>query len=352
MKHATIIYLGSYCNKNCSYCDRSYIKTEIGDTRLNLNQIPTLLSFLSTILDPSDINSGDPILGFHGGEPFLYTDQMSNIIDSVLDTYPGDYKFSILTNGTLIERNHKFLERYGSRLTISISYDFLDIGTYRGYELDLVRVLETLIGYGVTITQIQWVVPMNDTRVFDVERLVEITKIYSKFNIGMLTLIPLRHIRGKSDLDDIIEKTELQGFMRHFIKFIQMLYVLDINISIDGHSHDISKDYFNNHKQIILSPDGYIYPEFDFLDYQIKDARIGSWVDKTIDRGNWMQDFDLVSESCLFCDQSSSCGIKYLYHHFNKEPSGKCKQFYKYLSAVIEHYGRLRKYNNLVEAVK
>ena len=69
MSYATIIYLGSYCNKDCSYCDREYIKKDIGDQRFSEEKIDKLILFLRDFLKDKD----DPLIGFHGGEPFLYT---------------------------------------------------------------------------------------------------------------------------------------------------------------------------------------------------------------------------------------------------------------------------------------
>jgi radical SAM protein with 4Fe4S-binding SPASM domain len=344
MNYSKIIYLGSYCNKDCSYCDRGYIKDEIGDQRLDKKDIPRLITFLKKQFE-DDI---DPLIGFHGGEPFLYTSLMSEIIDS----FPDTYKISILTNGTLLSNNQNFLKKYGERLYISISYDFLDIKKYRGYDLDINQTLELLKSYNVKITQLQWVMPMDDKRVFSIEIIEKITNLYKNFNIGTLTLIPLRHIRGKTKFKAIIDSVDLTGFMKGFLQFIQLLYVLRIRVSIDGHSHGINKSYFNNHKQIILSPDGNIYPEFDFLDYKIQSARIGNWKEEdALDRSQLDKDQQLTYKTCHSCSQFHNCGIKYLYRMFNQEPGKKCEEFYKLQDGIVQHYDRLSKYKNLVQAV-
>lgn len=331
--------MGSYCNKDCSYCDRGYIKNEIGDTRLDPQDIPELINYIKEVAE-------DNYIGFHGGEPFLYVKQMRQIIDAL-----PDFKFSILTNGTLLHKNTKFLEDYGERLSISISYDFTKMLSNRGYNIDIDNCLYLLDKYNCSITQLQWVIDMTDKSCFDLDVLRCITDLYSKYNIGMLTLIPMRHIRGRTKFRSIIKDVDLQGFMRGFLQFIQMLYVLNIKISVDGHSHGINKDYFNNHKQIILSPDGFIYPEFDFLDYQVEDARLGSWKEKRLDRsGN--QDEKLTLESCRTCSQYKNCGIKYLYKLFEETPDGNCEQFYRYQEGIVSHYDRLSKYSNLIQAVK
>ena len=344
MNYAKIIYLGSYCNKDCSYCDRGYIKNEIGDQRLDKNDIPKLVSFLKKQFE----NDIDPVIGFHGGEPFLYTTLMSEIIDQ----FPDSYRISILTNGTLLHKNMDFLSKYGPRLNISISYDFVDMQQYRGYTVDIKNVLSLLQKYQVKVTQLQWVIPMDNKNVFSMETLSSIVDLYKNYTIGMITLIPMRHIRGKTKFKSLIDNVDINGFLRGLLQFVQLLYVLKIKVSIDGHSHGINKSYFNDHKQIILSPDGYIYPEFDFLDYKIHQAAIGNWKDERLERSQANKDQTLTYNSCQTCSQFSNCGIKYLYKMFEQKPEGKCEQFYKTLNAITEHYGILSGYNNLVLAVK
>lgn len=347
MKHATIVYLGSYCNQDCSYCDRGYIKSDIGDTRLDPLDMPQLINYLDSITKDQE----NPVIGFHGGEPFLYTRQMKEIIDYFIATRANP-RFSILTNGTLLKRNEKFLNDYGEYLNISISYDFTKMKDNRGYTVDIKDVLHLLDKYNCKITQLQWVIDMRDKECFSMEVLERITDLYKVFHIGMLTLIPLRHIRGKTKFRNIMDSVNVQDFMRGFLQFIQMLYVLKIKVSVDGHSHGINKDYFNNHKQIILSPDGFIYPEFDFLDYKLAGARIGSWKYSTLNRNIKGRDKDLTLTSCHSCSQYGNCGIKYLYKLFGEAPSGECEKFYTYQEAIVDHYDRLSKYKNLTQAVK
>lgn len=344
MSYAKIIYLGSYCNKDCSYCDRGYIKNEIGDQRLDKKDIPKLISFLKKQFE----NDTDPVIGFHGGEPFLYTTLMSEIIES----FPDTYQISILTNGTLLHKNKDFLIKYGPRLNISISYDFVEMQKYRGYSVNIKEILDLLKECGASVTQLQWVIPMENRNVFSMETVSSIVELYSNYTIGMITLIPMRHIRGKTKFKSIIDEVDIKGFMRGFLQFVQLLYVLKIKVSIDGHSHGINKSYFDNHKQIILSPDGYIYPEFDFLDYKIQKAAIGNWKDERLDRSQATKDQTLTYNSCQSCSQFSNCGIKYLYKMFEQTPGSKCEEFYKMLNAITEHYGMLSKYSNLVLAVK
>jgi organic radical activating enzyme len=348
MNYTVVIYLGSYCNEDCSYCDRGYI-TSIGNTRLDPKDIPLLVEQVETLVNDDRVPEGDPHVHFHGGEPFLFVDQMREIIDSL----PDHYRYSILTNGTLIERNKKFLDSYGDRLNISISYDFTMMAENRGYHVDIDSVLKILTKAGCQITQLQWVIDMRDKNAFDIGVVASITDLYSSYNIGMLTLIPLRHVRGKQKFKSIIDEVDLQGFMRGFLQFIQLLYVLNIKISIDGTRHGITKSYFDNHKQVLLSPDGYIYSEFDFLDYKVGEARIGSWYGGLqLNRRNQKQEENLTLDSCKNCSQYNNCGIKYLYKLFKQIPSGKCEEFYRFQDAIVNHYNRLSKYQNLTQAVK
>jgi sulfatase maturation enzyme AslB (radical SAM superfamily) len=318
----------------------------MGDTRLDTKDIPQLINYIDSITKAKE----DPMIGFHGGEPFLYTKQMIEIMDYFIATRANP-RFSILTNGTLLKRNEKFLNRYGKYLNISISYDFTKMKDNRGYGVDIEDILRLLDKYNCKTAQLQWVVDMRDKECFNMEVLKRITDLYKVFHIGMLTLIPLRHIRGKTKFRNIMDSVDVQDFMRGFLQFIQMLYVLKIKVSIDGHSHGINKAYFNNHKQIILSPDGYIYPEFDFLDYKVKDARIGNWKDMKLNRLTNADAF-LSPVSCHSCSQFYNCGIKYLYKLFDETPSGECEKFYTYQEAIVAHYDRLSKYDNLIQAVK
>ena len=105
--YTPIVYLGSPCNKDCSYCDRGYITSDIGDTRLKEDQIPELINFIDSITKGDE----EPIIGFHGGEPLLFTKQMTQIISYYIATRKNP-RFSLLTNATLVERNHEFFEKF------------------------------------------------------------------------------------------------------------------------------------------------------------------------------------------------------------------------------------------------
>src|ERR1700675_4424111 len=118
------IYMGNACNFNCSYCDRDFIKNDIGSQQMEDEDIPQIIQFLKTM--STDGKFPVPMLSFHGGEPFVFIKHIDKILDAVEIEFPGaDFPIFIQTNGSRIVNNEWFLEKWNSRLHISISYDFI-----------------------------------------------------------------------------------------------------------------------------------------------------------------------------------------------------------------------------------
>lgn len=273
--HDISIYLGNVCNFDCSYCDRAYIKNTIGGQRIHQDDIEHIVSFLQSLITP-DGTLPVKMISFHGGEPFIYVRLMDNILTEIDRILPNNQLiYFIQTNGSLILSNEWFIEKWGSRLTISISYDFLFQATNRT-NYDIKSTVSLLKRFNVSSIQYQTVLPIHEPNIFGLDMIQDIIRTCNTTGVTHINLIPLRHIRGKDKFMVIVDSIDLNAFFLAFVKFIEILYVLGIYIVIDGHSSIIDKHYFSNHKQLILSPDGLIYPEYDFLEYKMVEAAIGN----------------------------------------------------------------------------
>ena len=103
MKSITL-YLGSKCNLNCAYCHRESSENESGISDAFIKRLrkdpPTRIKFM-------------------GGEPTLYMDDIKKVVEAC----PAA-KFSITTNGVLLQRYIDYLKAHNFR--IIISYDGAD----------------------------------------------------------------------------------------------------------------------------------------------------------------------------------------------------------------------------------
>lgn len=333
------IYLGNHCNFNCTYCDRDYIKDTIGGQFWSHHDIPLLLEFLRTI---GATESPPEMFSFHGGEPFSYVKIMDKTIEAITAEIPGDYLIFIQTNGSLLQQHEWFFEKWGSRLAISISYDFLYQDINRS-AFQIAPALEMMKTHGVENIQFQYVMPIQDPKVFGLNAIKSITDLCFKNGVRQINLIPLRHIRGKDKFRVIVDELDLPQFFDAFLKFIHVLYTLGMDVIVDGHSVDLDKHYFDNHKQMVLSPDGYIYPEYDFLEYKRHETIIGQWKAAVeLNRQTATED-EMLQPKCITCPARDACGLKFLYGMFDIDPSdSKCAQFYQMLSVVIKHAQKLK----------
>lgn len=343
--HDISIYLGTVCNFDCVYCDRGYIK-KIGDQRMYDEDVFHLKRFFEELKREGNDSFPSDLLSFHGGEPFVYVKLMDRIIEEISKVYP-DFIVFIQTNGSLILKNEDFVEKWKDRLFISISYDFIyqDINRTK---IDIEQTLKFLNNKGVR-TQMQFVMPVDDPRVFSLNMVQSITKLWTKYRFSQLNLIPMRHYRGGDKFKVIIDGVDISQFFDAFIKFIQILYVIGINVVVDGQASGVDKHYFENHKQLVLSPDGYIYPEYDFLEYRMEDARIGQWKEQiNINRVSSFDENNLL-DICKQCPTVGTCGLKYWYKEFEQTPRGNCKLFYNAVLLAILHSQRLKEKKNLMQ---
>lgn len=345
--HDISIYVGNTCNFDCTYCDRDYIKNTIGGQMMS--GIEEIITFMHQVL------AGDSevqMISFHGGEPFVYIKFIDAFMDQFVSDFGNKYKFFIQTNGSLIEKHKSFIDKWNKQLIISISYDFMFQKINRS-EVDIVKVALLLVNSGVYHVQYQYVMPINDRAVFSFNSLQNIISTCRKTGISHIDLIPLRHIRGGDKFEVIIDQINLNEFFGAFLAFIQMLYIQHINVVIDGHSSSIDKGYFAHHKQIILSPDGYIYPEYDFLEYKVESARVGRWKtdNVAISRNIKDQEDSMLLDTCKRCDLQSGCGLKFLYYLFDTQPKGPCAVFYKMMDTIINHNIKLKQHSNLLTSI-
>ena len=338
------IYLGNACNFNCGYCDRDYIKTSIGSQSVNYAMASNVVGLLESLSASGDL---PPMLSFHGGEPFYFVSRMHFILSSTRHLLTGTKVF-IQSNGSLLSENESFFEEFQDLdLIVSISYDFKFQEENRT-TFDLKSALHMLKRYGVKV-QLQYVIPLHNPSCFSFDIIREIVDLTVHSGlVSRVNLIPLRHIRGKDKFRLVIEDVDLTSFLYAMVKFVEVLYVLGVSLSIDGHGMGIHKDYFNNHKQLVVSPDGYLYPEYDFLEYQMPETRIGSWNSK----GLTVHPVDeklLSYPECWECPQTKVCGLKYLFKAFEKTTAPhKCIPFYEALTMVTNHSQKLATKKSLV----
>lgn len=343
------IYVGGSCNFACSYCDRAYIN-KVGVQSMDFD--PDLVDFIVDIFKTGET----PIVSFHGGETLIYIKTIEKIIDGILAQVPNfSSQFFIQTNGSLILKHRDFFEKFKHNLFVSISYDFLYQGVNRTeYDIDsTVNFLQTL-DIGI---QLQYVIPSNSGNPFEVENFSNIVRLYKKYKITSLDLIVLRHIRHEDRFETVIanEAIDLKQFFKAFIQFVELLYVSGINVVIDGHTSEIDKDYYNQHKQIVLAPNGLIVPEYQFIEYKSYEFALGKWKPPRIlirdESPNSAK--KKIRTECTTCSRKNLCGLQYYYAMFDLDPPSpnRCREFYALTELTIKHLFKLKKHRTLLESV-
>jgi radical SAM protein with 4Fe4S-binding SPASM domain len=337
-----VIYLGNTCNFDCVYCDRGYIES-LGGQNLNKSTTADLKDFFEWVeKEPNELLR----VSFHGGEPLLFIKRMEEVMQWLHPiAQRNNWKVTLTTNGSLVKECEWFFDRYKDVLYATISYDF----TYQEKNREKFDVDEMAAVLNRTCAEWQWqcVLPIDDPKSFSFENISDIVNTCYRTNCRVVNIIPLRHKRGKDKFEVIIDRINLPQFLDAFLQFIQILYVKKLTVFIDGCYVDVDKAYFAEHNKLILSPDGYIYPEFDFLEYKTENARIGDWKNKQV----WKNQGDegRIYDSCLSCEKRPSCGLKYLYHLFDVSPGTKCKEFYTYMDYVIMHNAKLNQKKTVLE---
>ena len=310
---------------------------------MSADDIPAIVEFFQELA----IDGVLPVdmISFHGGEPFVYIKLMDQILDELVAEFGRDFMLFVQTNGSLILGNEWFLDKWKDLLMISISYDFMYQDINRE-AFDIHSTINAINARDIPV-QMQYVMPINDPKVFSLRAVKSITDVCYGHKDVSVNLIPLRHIRGKDKFTVILDGIDIPQTIAAMLQFIQILYVMKVQVVVDGHGEGIDKHYFDNHKQLVLSPDGFIYPEYDFLEYKMSETRIGQWRDGL--KINRKQNEDhLLLEGCKTCPSREMCGLKYLYKAFDKVPEGSCVEFYKMLKMVILHAQKIKEKNSLM----
>ena len=287
-------------------------------------------------------------VSFHGGEPLLFIKRMDEIMEWLQPlAKQNKWKLSFTSNGSLVKENEWFFEKYSGIFAATISFDFMFQQLNR--ELFDVDAMAEVLNKHCDHWLWQFVLPIDHPAAFSLDLVENIVYWCYKTNCRVVNVIPLRHKRGKDKFDVIIDRLDLKQFLGGFIEFIQILYIKKLTVFIDGNYDRIDKAYFGEHQKAVLSPDGYLYPEFDFLEYKVEDSRIGNWRTKEL----WQNKGDegRIPDSCLGCEKRPSCGLKYLYHLFDETPKGSCKEFYTYVDYAIMHNAKLQEQKTLLHHI-
>ena len=271
------IYLGNTCNFNCVYCDREYITKDVGGQNFASHHLKLIKNFFTQIYKDPDCKIDR--IALHGGEPFLFVKRMDQILELLKDDFLDKHGLfvSITTNASLLVEHAWFLEKWRRYLRFTFSYDFIYQGVNRE-EFDVYKTIEMCNYYNIPIHW-QFVMPINDPKVFSLDCLKDVLDKVSKCKTRSINLIPLRHHRGERKFKTLLEDLNLPQFADAFMRFINMLYNFNIMVYIDGNYGVTDKNYFGDHYKIILSQDGYIYPEYDFCEYKSEPYRVGRWTD-------------------------------------------------------------------------
>lgn len=333
------IYLGGRCNFNCTYCDRDSI-SEIGYQTMRKKDIPGLVKYITSRPEPPHM------LSFHGGEPFLYVSMMDQLLEALVETGYKLPRIFIQTNGSRILNHKPFMEKWKDVLFCSISHDFMYQVLNRS-EYDIGATLQYLNSLNIGI-QLQHVIPSNQPDVMSPKHIQSILDLHYAHRIEAFDFIMLRHIRGaqgkfKVVLDDI----DIPRLFHRYFNFLSILYANHVNFYIDGVTNDkINKTYWETPMVNILGPDGFIYPEFDFIEYQVKKSRIGSWrYGEMIDVGERYEGEDsLIYDTCKGCSAFDLCGLKYINKDTNTPVTNpeKCASFYHFMEIAFEYHKRLK----------
>jgi radical SAM protein with 4Fe4S-binding SPASM domain len=331
------IYLGDSCNFDCTYCDRGYIKN-LGGQTLKHSDLPDVFKFFDWLWtqDTPDLL----YIGLHGGEPFLFISRMEEIME-----YLGPrirergQRVVITSNGSLILEHKEFIEKWQDVLNINWSYDFnyqdINRAPLPMKEIaDFVRSTKT----GLTF---QFVVPAEG---FNPTTAAEVINTCKLAQVKHINIIPLRHHRGAHKFKSFVEEMDLDRFVANFLPFLHTLYVNGLDVLIDGIiDGKIDKHLLDNHGKFILSPDGNLYPEFDFLEYKLPEYSVGRWLqdEPVIDRTPRDED-SLLLKKCRECPSKQLCGLKYFYAMFALEPGQKCVQFYQIIDITARHLNKLK----------
>lgn len=338
-----VIYLDNKCNFNCTYCDRDYIKSLGGQSIDNTDQdIKKFFEYIASV--PNNVKH----VSFHGGEPLLFAKKIDSIMQWLLPIcQENDWMLNMTTNGSLVKKHEWLFEKYPGVFSVTVSYDF-SFQIINREEFDVIEMAKILNKYAMYWIW-QFVLPIDRKDSFSFKTLDKIVNTCYTTGCKVINLLVLRHRRGQTNFDVIIDKVDLNQFFAAFIQFIEILYVKKIKVHLDGSFDAIDKAYFSGHQKMILGPDGYIYPEFEFLEYKKEYARTGRWKGD-VEFYNPPESIAIRSD-CMNCESKSLCGLKYLHKMFDTVPSGNCKYFYKIIEFATRYLSNLNRQKTLVDHI-
>lgn len=296
--------------------------------------------YVQRIVDVIQLHKDVEMVTFHGGEPFLFAKRMDDILTALDDP---DLVVGITTNGSRLKTHEWFLEKWAKNIRLNISYDFIYQAKNREI-LDLDGLVEMLHKYDIQHIW-QYVIPIQEANAFSFENIQDVVRTMHKSGSSILNLIPLRHRRGKDKFETLLDINMAQ-FADMMIRFINTLYNYNIRVFVDGNREVIEKSYLTNHNKVILSPDGYMYPEYDFCEYKREEFRVGEWLEKL--EFNRLQDEEnVIQYKCTGCPQRNNCGLKYLHKMFDTQPDGEqCVKFYTIIEALVDYTLKLYEKDN------
>lgn len=191
--------------------------------------------------------------------------------------------------------------------------------------------------------QLQCVVPLNIENVFNDDFLNSILRIYSKYKLNKLSLILLKSIfTGTQMTEYTLRNINFIKLGSDLIDYINILLNKGIYLAIEGFYSESDKssyyikEYF---KQIVICPDGNVYPDYDFYTRNKVDFIIGSW--KSNEKQDLMIEhiFNCLDERCKKCNKHHFCRLKFIKPVFDSDllfsDWPRCKEFIDILYTVI-----------------
>jgi hypothetical protein len=88
-----------------------------------------------------------------------------------------------------------------------------------------------------------------------------------------------------------------------------------------------------------------------FCEYKTTEFQIGRWTDglspnyiPTFNR----KDYTNFKDKCKTCVSKDTCGLKYLFAIFNRDPAMQCETFYKIVDTMVNYVAKLNSKPNFL----
>lgn len=309
--NSVIMLLTSECNFNCKYC---FIESRFNKYIKKKMTIQTAKKTVEFLIKNMINNC---MIIFYGGEPLLNVDIIKYIVSN-LNKYSNDIKYTIITNGALIDdKLIEFCESYKIHICVSLDgpSEINDInridkkgnGTFEIVYKNLQKCKDRAIDIGLSVT----ITPDNA-----LEKLLPILKDLGIKSIGFNTLSPNNNIQIKerhhreisNHILNTILKFKQEGITEE--KYYSLRYKsLKKRLFVLRHCSAYGK-------QIVITPDGKIGPcQGLWPDYEnnngnefFKISLDSSIDDFTHSYNKWNQRIPIFMESCYKCPAIAICG--------------------------------------------